>query len=419
MIIRIVQNPLVWSSHTDENHTMRVMQIFRRYERPPTMIPEFTNETKLKDPTQSHALIDSPTNIDYRRWRNAVSECLVDADMDELAERWDKCSCGHATVNITNNAPVLPDKTNCVVVCSDNPQHRQKAIFPTCHLRICPDCARRAAARLTAKLLPVMQKCASRNSKSMQLRKIVLTTDIDLEHPQAKQHIVKYLNLIAKMFEEFWGKSWRKKAGIAVFTEFGAEGRKLHFHIIVFGRFIAQDDLSAKWFELTGNRVVWIARIDTENVDGELKEAIKYATKFWSKDREGNIKYIPPELIPTLVKVLEGTRRIRTFGIFYNVPPIETKPVCADCGADCKVIWPDDWQLYIETGWSGLEFRKELHLKPGNKSVFGNDPPDGNQLFYTGSKQPMVTKQQVLSQAFNPQGIVRDYTEWTPDKRSR
>src|SRR5690606_27310268 len=78
-----------------------------------------------------------------------------------------------------------------------------------------------------------------------------------------------------KLFKHFWGDD--KRAGAFAALEIGPQGGNVHAHVIVYGRYVAQADLSNYWHKLTGNPIVYVRRVDA---DKAVAEGIKYCTKF-------------------------------------------------------------------------------------------------------------------------------------------
>jgi len=110
-----------------------------------------------------------------------------------------------------------------------------------------------------------------------------------------------------------------------------------------------------------------------------MREALKYVTKF-TKETTGQFAGFPdPSLIARLAYVFQGARRVRTRGLFYNLPspeeiletPIDTQPVaCPECFARLTIFDPETW-VKMHAG----NHANTLHLKQGNKFFYSCAPP--------------------------------------------
>lgn len=314
-------------------------------------------------------MIPQVRDASYQQWRNQVYESLYDAGMEKVADDWLDCATQFATFELTPNDAKLPDNVKGVYVCSDRPEHYAKAVAFTCHCRACPDCARRETARLLARYMPIVEELSKKQVRRYAFRHIVLTTPIELEHPNIVYHLNRLMAAVPKLFDKLLPSNWREKQGCIVTAEFGEQGHKLHFHVFLYGQYISQDDLSRAWQDVTGSlaSVVFIRLVGFGEAVDKLAEQVKYVTKFWSRDKEtGLVEYFPPALVPVLLKALKGVRRVRSYGIFYGIKDVERISLCPHCNSQLNRWSPGEWRIYCETGWTPDE--QELNLKPGNKS---------------------------------------------------
>jgi len=183
---------------------------------------------------------------------------------------------------------------------------------------------------------------------------------------------------------------WKTEQGFLVGAEFGEEGHKLHYHIIHYGQYLDHAKISSMWRELTGGDayVTWVKGFPYKGhtIEETLREVLKYCVKFYSTDKTtGEITAIPAHLMPMLAKVLERSRRIRTYGLFYKVPePDRRNHLCATCGLEMIGIPVDYFVTYCNTGFLPLEWKAQisgdgLYLRPADKSFSLSsslDPPD-------------------------------------------
>lgn len=317
-------------------------------------------------------------------WRAHVADELQKAGMRKQAEAFDSCSDPACFFHLSSGEN-LPDGSIGAVVCSADPNHFAKAVLPSCHLRICPDCARRLTARLVARYMPVMLKFAENPRPGWRFRKIVVTTRHSLSDPVIKDRVAETWLALRKLAERMLRDhhSGLVMADVGFLwggPEFGSKGRRLHFHGIYYGPYLDQKALSETWQELTGDHVVSISLIgpdgDLVALESAIQETLKYTTKFWKRRGSGEVDYIDPALMPVLLRVLNGSRRVRAWGLFYNAAEPDAPACCETCGASQIRLSPVEWDIWSQTGWLPDEARRELrspdlsllNLKPGNKS---------------------------------------------------
>lgn len=321
---------------------------------------------------------DLPSNASFEDWFGEVYDALLSSDIPghaRDAQAFYHCSRNKASYRTIYKYPIADESAQSVMVCSANPQHEAKVIRETCHLRICPYCARREVARLLARYMPLIGELAGR-SGSWRLRKITLTTPVNLFDDDASEQIQRYFDLIPKLFDRLLsksGKDWRKKGGALASVEFGEDGLKMHFHIVAYMPYIPQKTLSAAWKELTEgvSSVVWIGLISKASPIDDAAETLKYATKFFKVDETtGEAKFLSPNVMVRLLDVLRGLRRVRSWGRFYALPKVEHVSTCPDCGAPLEKWHVGDWNIFVETGWSPDEQRDYLSSYTGNNFLY-------------------------------------------------
>ena len=327
---------------------------------------------------------DERFNAVYHRWRASVYENLIEAGLEKEAGLWLSCN-SFPRSKIKPNEP-LHKNAATVWVCSENPHHDPIQFVPTCDCRFCPDCAARQTARLASRYVPVAKDLMKVN-KRYNLRHIVLTTPFSLG--------LLPLDVLIEVFKRLWtaiGKLWKLleknnpkhiTKGTIVAAEFGENGHKLHFHIIHYGTYIDWSAIRDGWMELTDGEcyVVHVGAIsgdDEKELEHNLIEAVKYSVKFWKRDKKGDVSFVPPELMPKLAMLLKGMRRVRTSGVFYNIPEPEKEPFCcSQCDAEMLRLGVEHYEVWQETGFFPEEWdeAKRLNLILANKSV-GEPPPD-------------------------------------------
>jgi hypothetical protein len=288
----------------------------------------------------------------YKQWRKDVEVAFRGAGLDKVAAKWSSCSEQRVFTSFAM-PDALPDGAASLEVCSADPDHFQKIQCVSCDNRLCPQCARRHAARLVHRYTPAIFDALDNAPKNWSLRQIVLTTDVDAYADNLRDEIKRLSNLVVDLFDSVLDAGWRAKQGLLFGYEFGTQGGKLHFHCLHLGPFIAQDVLSSTWADITGYQVVHVKRVaDFQSSDDEIAEAVsealKYTTKFHKENPEtGEVAWLSPDLLPRLHVAMSGTRRVRSYGVFYKVKERPRKPACCErCEAEL-VRWSVlDYQIF-------------------------------------------------------------------------
>jgi hypothetical protein len=250
------------------------------------------------------------------------------------------------------------DTWHAVKVCPVNIQHHSKAVMFSCHLRICPECARRDAARLINRYKPHIEETIRKGPRHWKLRHITLTTKFLLHAKDAKQQLRKARGLVNEFLDRLLGPSWWKTGqGVLVGAEYGPEGHLLHFHILHYGPFQAQEKISEIWGEMSGFPIVWVTAIGLE--DG-LREIIKYVSKLSEMSAANTAR---------LFEVIKGTRRVWSRGSFFRILATEQPQRCKVCGAVIEKWSVGQWRAKM----------RSLNLTRGNNSS-GKSPPKYRQL---------------------------------------
>lgn len=347
------------------------------------------NDPETSTPNQSYHY---PRPVSIRAWRADVAEALYDAGLEKVATRWLSCSDNPKTMVKPVDGAVLPKNAEKVYVCSSNHNHPAEVHAQTCDLRICPECASRQAARLVHRYLPKFLELAHSHTGSYRFRHVMFSTPYSLEDANIRARMLTGFKQVEQVFSILMSErepDWKNSQGMLVGAEFGEEGHKLHFHAIHYGNYLDQGELSLRWREATGGDayVVWVKGFPYpgKTIEQTLREVLKYCVKFYGQDKiTGKITCIPAHLMPVLAKTLDATRRIRSYGIFYNLPePDRAKHTCQACGEKMVAI-PRDWfVIFCNTGlfpaeWDAQTQDSVLNLKPADKSSFqsgGISPP--------------------------------------------
>lgn len=348
-------------------------------------------ETPLKNKSPTAGSPKNATSAAYRAWRDEVEELLDERGHSDEAERWAYCDNSPRYI-INRNQVELPSSAEAVWVCSASSEHDAVLFSSSCDFRICPECAHRHTARLLSRYIPAIEKEMGLHPE-YRLRTITLTRSIQLDEMGFREAAQDGFELIQKAMKEVVGENWNKNgAGLLANWEVGSKGLKLHYHCVYLGNWVDQKRLSKVWQDLTdGDRVVWVSQVKHNDGDwqGAVSETLKYATKFYSEDKAtGELIYLSPELTVLLFEVLKGTRRIRSWGSFYNID-VQNERVfcCSDCGSKMvrtRIEYFEIWRKtgFTETEWKALIGKSLLNLRTANKS-----PPQKAQANKAKSKQ--------------------------------
>jgi len=343
-----------------------------------------------------------PRDAEYVRYRELVYVELLRAGMDKDAEAYLHCS---DPVNCfqPDLSGDLPLGTMGVNACSADHKHPAKTVCPTCHKRYCCDCAHQQSARLLARYTPFLKGLVRDSGDVYKLRHIVLTSPIRLIDPSCREEMHDLFN---KIRDEFWdiliGKNWRDDCGVLIASDFGEDGHKLHFHMLVYSPWIDKESITDAWQQITSGlcEVNWI-RLVTEDKDGghtvdsAVAEILKYATKLWKKDKDGKVIYLDPTLVPVLAIVLKGTRRIRSYGLFNGFTVAEEPHVCEVCAAPRIYLHPEEWYVYCETGFLPFDYDKVRRGEDLLDLITGNNFFEGG-----GGKKPESVDEQLILPVF-------------------
>lgn len=255
--------------------------------------------------------------------------------------------------------------------CKNNPDHKEWMSPYWCEQRICPDCAKRRSNQLAMSILkPVIAK-AETAPRGYSLRHVVLTTDISLDEDinlvrrHAKRLRVGIRHIFQAMFEG------DKIMGGFIGEEFGEDGRKLHYHVLVLSKFIPWYQLSKMWAGWTAGRGYRVHVRLVEDIYKAVAEVSKYCTKPIKASGENQSI---ERTLSRIHAVIKGRRRAQGFGSFYNMPRPDDDEYdisCPDCGS--TVVWHSEISYLIAEENAGHPIAR-LFLKESNK--LPRPPPD-------------------------------------------
>lgn len=297
---------------------------------------DFGATSPYHDVISNSSVVPDSTVLDAE-WRKQVAFELIKLGYVDQAATF--LECGH--------------RPAAVITCAASVNHTSQLILNHCDNKLCPSCAGRESRRLVNHYAPRIQQIMQKNWRpGWALRHVVLTTDISIRNGEMSDKIDTLYPLVEQAFRDSltprrpgetaraWRERWRTKKrtiGLLAAFEFGENGRKLHFHVDYYGPFIPQPVLSAAWQNLTDYPVVWISLHENKPVADLLQESLKYITKFVVKGRA-----IPPFEAARIYQVCQGRRRLRSYGLFYNMPepPADDEPggICPVCQSELELL---------------------------------------------------------------------------------
>jgi hypothetical protein len=341
------------------------------------------NHTIIQPGNPDNTVKRASRSGDYIRWRLRVADAYRAAGMVAEATLFEECS-DPAKFFMLKPGMEIPGEAINVVACSSDPAHLSKAICPSCQLRTCPDCAHRETARLLARYMPTMQQYFDHPHRpNWRFSKIVFTTAISLFDGDIQEQIKDIYDHIREVLEialrtHQTGRISFSDTGTLLSHEFGPNGLKLHVHALFYGPYLRRDELIRLWEKRTGYWNVSISGVGNggrlDDLPDAVAETIKYTAKFWKRTAKGEIVYVNPEVVPVLHKAIAGSRRVRSWGLFYNIQEPDEKAYCPVCEAPLTLMRKSEWDAWSQTGFMPDELRAVLrepllvNSKDGNKS---------------------------------------------------
>lgn len=324
---------------------------------------------------------------EYATWRDDVARLLDEAQRFKQSTNWRACG------TLMGNFDVL--------VCDGDVAHEARALPATCKLRICPDCERAHSAELVAKYTPILKDLSEKDDRpGWSLKKIMVSTPWSLESDIAVEDFARGW----KAFENFqqmllqWhlqremtpdeirrGRLDYSKHGYGslVSAEYGEDGHRLHFHMTAYLPWIDKKQSSELWKQATGGdaEITWVQGMKYHDIDDQLREQVKYITKFTK---------LSPELAVKLLAVVDGQHRIRTYGLVRGAEkPEPDVHVCNICGSPVRIVYVKRYferciERNVQPPPDILAAAADIYLdlKRGNKvgeagsKLARDDPPD-------------------------------------------
>jgi hypothetical protein len=182
-------------------------------------------------------------------------------------------------------------------------ESRSFALAESCKSRVCPDCQKRHAAKMRREFVKLIGSWRKRPGQAVMLLTLTFRSS---GGRIVGSDIRRGFREVRKLVREFYPKS--AGCGAIGVAEIGGHNN-LHVHLIVGGGFVSQRALSERWLRITGNSYV----VDIRAVRG-VARAVGYVLKYMGKVPD----YVDPVSYVDLLRALKGTRRMHTFGVWYN-----------------------------------------------------------------------------------------------------
>jgi hypothetical protein len=193
-----------------------------------------------------------------------------------------------------------------------------------CECRVCPDCAKKYAARIRKHQQELIKRLQP--TKTHRLAMLTLTKRTHPGYMPTSSQIKTCYQHVRSLMNSLYPK--RLGCGGLAVLELG-QNQNLHFHLIVYGYYVPQRKISDLWARLTGDSpVVHIQAVRNP------RDALNYLLKYITKPR----KSADPKETAYYLNLLLGLRRIRTYGIFYGCRLV-AKPgcPCPVCGGKLRL----------------------------------------------------------------------------------
>ena len=237
-------------------------------------------------------------------------------------------------------------QTGRVLTCGSH----QVFVLVRCDLRICDSCCERHGKRIKHRYGQVLRDAVQHHYRYKYNLKLLTLT----KHNPAKTNdpeqlhysIKRFLKDVRKLINVVYPK--KKGCGALAVLEV-TKNFTIHCHIIVYGPYVPQDDLSDRWAKITGDSRI----VDIRQVKGRPKRALSYLFKYITKPAS----FDEPQDYATYLAALRSVRRIHSFGIFFNFKITEEEPEalsCPKCGKELHF----DKNFYFEYGAMGISFLK-------------------------------------------------------------
>jgi len=231
----------------------------------------------------------------YQRYNADTAQTLEKLSLNNSKTDQRLRDCGHidATVRCNNGHQVQIFRNQCR------------------EYRLCPACARRRSKELFGDVWPLINYLEAKPIVGYKWRLITLTTQT-CNHKEA-------VTLAISAFSKLWRNLLKRPyvAGIRS-LEFGPISGNVHIHLLYYGPFINQADLSQAWGNLTGAQVVDVRLAGNGGGIG-LKAAVKEVLKYMTNYNKVEDK----ELLVQCWLASKGRRLVQRYGLLYGRQSLE------------------------------------------------------------------------------------------------
>ncbi len=190
-----------------------------------------------------------------------------------------------------------------------------------CESRICTHCSKKIGAKARKSINNLLGNIKITHQK--RIMHLVVTQKHERNYEPNEFDVRRLGNNVKKLMHKLYPKKVHECGAFGV-IEMGEKGNGLHMHLIVYGYFYPQKYISKVWKEITGDSDI----VNIREVDG-IKKCVNYLLKYVTKPPD----YNNPNQLALYLDALTGTRRIRTYGLFYNFPIMKKNLFpCVKCG---------------------------------------------------------------------------------------
>lgn len=232
-----------------------------------------------------------------------------------------------------------------MIVLSCETDTRRFVIPETCKSRVCPECQRRHANKYRRRFTKMVGAWKRRPGQAVMLLTLTFRATGALI---TGAEIRRGFREVRRLVREFYPNG--DNCGAVGVAEIG-QGNNLHVHLIVVGGYVSQRHLSERWLKITGNSYV----VDIRAVR-QVGRAVGYVLKYIGKLPS----FVDPVSYGDLLAALKGTRRLHTFGCFYNRmgKPETSKFECPFCGGKLRFHGEsDEWNGQASYLWWSKRLR--------------------------------------------------------------
>lgn len=222
--------------------------------------------------------------------------------------------------------------------------------FPfRCELRICPNCCKKRASKLHREILEIIKKIDK--TKTHKFAMLTVTLNMSKGRLLSSDRLRDFNKKVRKLINTLYPKV--DGCGALAVLEIGKRFN-IHAHILVYGPYVSQREISARWLKITGDSYI----VDIRALHNQ-KQATSYLLKYIAKPPEfGKLEHYA-----IFLKALKGVRRLHRYGILYGFRVGKKKSLlCPYCGGRLEYDSKDDSWVALnlcEDYWEVCNFLNE------------------------------------------------------------